>query len=655
MSHLSNARRRRATALGAAAGMALALGGPAAVAQTETSPWPQHSGDPTNSLQGTAAAATDPGLAWLVQLDEATSELAPEGYRGASDGRDARSRPIIGPDGTLILRARNPELSPADGRHTLIGLDPSDGSLVWELPAIADSCSPALDRQDRLWVGMRSNELAAFDPATGTELPGTRVDPDTRCSAVSLHLGGDDEHVVIFRDISDGDIEAVDISGDEPELAWHIELDEDGPFDDVLNVSGQPRRGLVTEDAVVVPTRSGSDADAVAELVTLSLATGEVELRVPMPAFEGGAAALGAAQLLRSDDTVVVAVESTGEGYLAAFDLSDGLAQQWVVRAEELAGPTQVILGDGVVYANNGGGEVTAYDLADGTTQFDGVEIVELGGFADFTGVADAEGRLLTMTPGTSGASGFDQRELTALAPDGSIDWSVSRLAIRQAGDLVEDNIGGGLRLGPIAADGTVYAFRDDTVIAIDDSGGLATCQLPFDDVDEEANVHAGNICRLVDAGITAGIDDDNYGPALDVTRAQMATFLTRTLGLTPRSGDQFDDVDDADVHAQNIYALVDAGITAGVTDTTFEPQGNLTRAQMATFLARAAELDPVDGSGFDDVDADDVHRENIYAVRDAGITQGVSDSRFAPDDEVRRDQMASFLMRLVDFLDAQG
>jgi hypothetical protein len=241
---------------------------------------------------------------------------------------------------------------------------------------------------------------------------------------------------------------------------------------------------------------------------------------------------------------------------------------------------------------------------------------------------------------------------------DGDIEWQATRAAIRQEAGLTDEDLatGGSMHLGPIDGDGTIYLFRDDTFVAIDDSGGLDTgCELPFEDVDEDLNVHAANICRLVEAEITAGLTETTYGPGEPVSRQQMATFLTRALDLPTRGGSDFDDVNPESVHAPNINAIKDAGITAGYPDGTFNPTGELNREQMATFLARAAGLDGVDGSGFDDVSTYNVHRENIYAVRDADITQGVSSTRFAPARTVARDQMASFLMRMVDHLDEQG
>jgi hypothetical protein len=162
-------------------------------------------------------------------------------------------------------------------------------------------------------------------------------------------------------------------------------------------------------------------------------------------------------------------------------------------------------------------------------------------------------------------------------------------------------------------------------------------------------NVHAGNIEELARREITTGDAHGDFNPAGTVTRAQLATFLARAFGLEPVEGDHFTDVSADNVHAGNIYAVADAGITQGATPTTFDPGGTLTRRQMASMLARAFDLAEVDGDHFTDVHADDVHAGNIYAVAQAGITHGTTDTTFSPGGTLRRDQFASLLIRGLD------
>lgn len=143
-------------------------------------------------------------------------------------------------------------------------------------------------------------------------------------------------------------------------------------------------------------------------------------------------------------------------------------------------------------------------------------------------------------------------------------------------------------------------------------------------------------------AGIAQGTDATTYSPRRAVTRAQMASFLDRTFDLPPASGQPFTDVDGGP-HAASIAAVSAAGIAQGYDDGTFRPSQPVTREQMATFLTRAMGLTPRDPS-FSDVRG--VHARNVGALADSGITAGCDSQRFCPQDPVRRDQMATFLYR---------
>lgn len=92
----------------------------------------------------------------------------------------------------------------------------------------------------------------------------------------------------------------------------------------------------------------------------------------------------------------------------------------------------------------------------------------------------------------------------------------------------------------------------------------------------------------LVAEDLTTGVSDCAYGPALDVTRAQMATFLWRLMGepAAPR-GTPFVDVAAGTFYADAVAWLAGAGITTGTTPSTYSPDDPVSRAQMAAFLCR--------------------------------------------------------------------
>jgi hypothetical protein len=142
---------------------------------------------------------------------------------------------------------------------------------------------------------------------------------------------------------------------------------------------------------------------------------------------------------------------------------------------------------------------------------------------------------------------------------------------------------------------------------------------------------------------VTEGCEPDRFCPDEPLSRAQMASFLVRALDLPATNGEPFVDTDG--VHADAIAALAAAEVTLGCAEERFCPDEPISREQMATFLARGFELP---GSTTVYFTVGGVHQENINAVADAGITAGCDrlGTRFCPDDEVTRAQMASFLAR---------
>ncbi|MGH3442717.1 MAG: S-layer homology domain-containing protein [Nitriliruptorales bacterium] len=163
-----------------------------------------------------------------------------------------------------------------------------------------------------------------------------------------------------------------------------------------------------------------------------------------------------------------------------------------------------------------------------------------------------------------------------------------------------------------------------------------------FEDIAE--SVHRGSIESIASAGITRGCTSNRYCPGGTVTRAEMASFLARANGLEPIEGQRFPDVPADHTHAGTINAIVEAGITVGFPDGTYRPDAPVTRAQMATFLARATDLEPVSEDRFEDVPGGHTHAGTINAIATADITGGCAPGRYCPDHDVSREQMATFL-----------
>ena len=170
---------------------------------------------------------------------------------------------------------------------------------------------------------------------------------------------------------------------------------------------------------------------------------------------------------------------------------------------------------------------------------------------------------------------------------------------------------------------------------------------------DDNGSVHEANIEAIAAAAITTGcrLGSDHFCPRDPVSRQQMASFLVRALQLPAADEDFFVD-DDGSSHEANINAVRQAGITTGcrLGSDHFCPRDPVSRQQMASFLVRALQLPAADEDFFVDDDGSS-HEANINAVRQAGITTGcrLGSDHFCPRDPVSRQQMASFLARALD------
>lgn len=257
--------------------------------------------------------------------------------------------------------------------------------------------------------------------------------------------------------------------------------------------------------------------------------------------------------------------------------------------------------------------------------------------------VGSAAGRVTGLQLATAGAS--TSAASTALTSLGVVD-EVDRFIVR--GDL-------GTRQA------LTWACPDGAVPGSD-----------FTDV--SGNVHELAIECAAWYGITAGgpggLPATQYGPALQVRRDQMASFIARMIDhakpglLPPATGaNPFPgDLTETNAHFDAIRRLAAAGIVqggpGGLPTDQYGPGQSVRRDQMASFIHRA--ITEVDGEGivtdasfFDDLGG--VHVDNINALASEGIVLGVSDDEYAGGRAVRRDQMASFVNRGLDFLVQHG
>ena len=148
---------------------------------------------------------------------------------------------------------------------------------------------------------------------------------------------------------------------------------------------------------------------------------------------------------------------------------------------------------------------------------------------------------------------------------------------------------------------------------------------------------------------ITTGTTSTTFSPDENCTRAQMVTFLWRAAGSPEptTSSNPFTDVEENAYYYKAVLWAVEQGITTGTTATTFSPDATVTRAQSVTFLWRmeGSQNVTVDNS-FTDVNADTYYSGAVdWAVKD-GITTGKAVTSFAPEDACTRAQIVTFLYR---------
>lgn len=193
-------------------------------------------------------------------------------------------------------------------------------------------------------------------------------------------------------------------------------------------------------------------------------------------------------------------------------------------------------------------------------------------------------------------------------------------------------------------ADSTEILGANYSTLDLYDPGSLSL----FGDVPQSA-YFAPAVGWLAASGITTGTGPGEFSPDDNVTRGQMATFLWRYRGEptgAPNAG--FSDVPSGRYYTDAVNWLYQQEITTGVGGNRYAPDDNVTRAQMATFLWRL-EGSPggSPAAGFSDVPTGQYYSPAVDWLLAQGITTGVGGNRYAPDDNVTRGQMATFLWRL--------
>ena len=166
--------------------------------------------------------------------------------------------------------------------------------------------------------------------------------------------------------------------------------------------------------------------------------------------------------------------------------------------------------------------------------------------------------------------------------------------------------------------------------------------------VDVPANAYFADAVEwAVNKGITNGLSDTMFGPYESCTRAQIVTFLWRAAGSPePASTSTFADVPASAYYAKAVAWAVENGITNGMTETAFAPNATCTRGQSETFLYRALKGTASGSTNFTDVKPDAFYADAVDWAVASDVTNGTSATTFSPNTDCTRAEIVTFLYR---------
>ena len=172
-----------------------------------------------------------------------------------------------------------------------------------------------------------------------------------------------------------------------------------------------------------------------------------------------------------------------------------------------------------------------------------------------------------------------------------------------------------------------------------------------FADVPEDS-WYADAVAWAVEKGITSGTDETHFSPAAPCTRAQLVTFLWRAAGEPEPVGPEppFTDITGGSYYEKVVCWASETGVTSGVDATHFAPDDTVNRAQTVTFLYRFAKAEAEASDAFEDVEPDAWYAASVAWAAESGITTGTGNATFSPYDACVRAQTVTFLYRLMGY-----
>lgn len=170
----------------------------------------------------------------------------------------------------------------------------------------------------------------------------------------------------------------------------------------------------------------------------------------------------------------------------------------------------------------------------------------------------------------------------------------------------------------------------------------------PFVDVRGNAYYYA-SVIWAYESELTLGMGNQKFSPTDSATRAQVVTFLWRMAGCPEPEAEScaFDDVKLESYYGKALLWAVENGITTGMSSTEFAPDSPVTRGQFVTFLHRlAGSPETACGTIFRDTGLGKFYDNAVLWATRTGITTGIGDGKFAPNDTCVRGQIVTFLDR---------
>lgn len=212
-----------------------------------------------------------------------------------------------------------------------------------------------------------------------------------------------------------------------------------------------------------------------------------------------------------------------------------------------------------------------------------------------------------------------------------------------RCGDIIEQG-------KATAAAGHKFFGGKCSVCDAQESGSRSVEAKSFDDV-IPGTFYYDAVMWAVKNNITKGTGAATFSPGDGCTRFQIVTFLWRACGCpTAATAASFSDVSSSDSFCEAVRWAVERGITNGTGGSSFSPYATCTRAQIVTFLYRAAGSPTVSsGIRFFDVAPNAFCRDAVVWATERGITNGTSDTTFSPDAACTRAEVVTLLYRTLN------